>query len=409
MPNLAQSPSGGTIHDRKTLLKRLILDLHDGASPDDVKDEFGALLGEIGPTDIARVEEELIDEGLPREEIQRLCEVHLAVFRESVEGRLAGGAGNAVDVLAAEHDRMLEMTEELSVAATAASLGVADNAGRLGQIAEWIRESESHYLREENALFPFLEKHGIKQPPAIMWMEHDQIRPLKKEVRALVETYLSAPGRDAALALASKAAELHNLLDGHFYKENNILFPAALEVLEAAEWTEILREFDEIGYPSFSADLRPASAPSAVPEGSAGAAAVAPDGRISLETGSLSVSQLEAILTVLPVELTFVDADDHVAWFSNQPERVFVRTRAAIGREVQQCHPQKSLHLVEQILREFKAGARDTAEFWLPVAERMLHIRFFAVRDPNKRYLGCLEVTQDITEIQKLTGQKRLA
>lgn len=407
MHHLPPITSGTTSPDRKALLKSLILKLHDGASPDDVKGEFGDLLREIGPTDVARAEEELIDEGLPRAEIQRLCDVHLAVFRESVQYHEPAGVGHPIDILTAEHDRMLEMTEELAAAATAASLGVSDGAARLSQIAEWLRESESHYLREENVLFPYLEKHGIKQPPAIMWMEHDEIRPLKKEVRALVETYLSAPGRDSALALASRAAELHDLLAGHFYKENNILFPAAHQVVEAAEWTEILREFDELGYPSFSADLRPtATVPdAAAAEGSAGLAA---DGQIRLETGSLSLVQLEAILTVLPVELTFVDADDHVAWFSNQQERLFVRTRAAIGREVQQCHPQKSLHLVEQILREFRAGTRDTAEFWLPVAERVLHIRFFAVRDPNGRYLGCLEVTQDITDIQRLTGEKRL-
>ena len=399
----AQSTTGGTGDDRKALLKTMILRLHDGASPDDVKEEFGALLREIGPTDIARAEEELIDEGLPREEIQRLCDVHLAVFRESVESSDGAGVGHPIDILRTEHDRLLEMTEQLAAAATAVSLGIGDSAARLGGIAQWLRESESHYVREENVLFPYLEKHGIKQPPAIMWMEHDRIRPVKREVAALADACAAEPTQDGARTLATRATQLRDLLESHFHKENNILFPAALEVVEAAEWTEILRQFDELGYPSFSADLRPE------PLGPAAATGIAAaDGQVALETGTLSLTQLEAILTVLPVELTFVDAEDRVAWFSNQKERIFVRTKAAIGREVAQCHPQKSLHLVEQILVEMKAGARDSAEFWLPVNEQVLHVRFFAVRDPRGAYLGCLEVTQDITGIQKLTGQKRL-
>jgi DUF438 domain-containing protein len=238
-----------------------------------------------------------------------------------------------------------------------------------------------------------------------MWMEHDQIRPLKKAVRELVAAYTANNSPELARQILERATELSALLESHFHKENNILFPAGQRVIADDEWAEIMRQFDEIGYPEFSARLR------------AGAIADAEetyepprffDGVVSLDTGNLSLSQLEGILNILPVEVTFVDADDRVRYFSSQKERLFVRAKAAIGREVQQCHPQKSLHLVMQILEDFRSGARDNAEFWLPLAGRMVHVRFFAVRDRAGAYLGCLEVTQDITDIQKITGQKRL-
>lgn len=310
-----------------------------------------------------------------------------------------------IDILLAEHERLLKLVDALVTAAQ--GLTADPDEAVVARIAEQLRESESHYVREENVLFPYLEKHGVKQPPAVMWMEHDQIRPVKKEVRALIAAYAESPSAEAARRIASRAEHLRSLLESHFYKENNILFPTALQVVEAGEWAEILAEFDELGYPSFSADLRPERV-APIARASSSNSALSSDGEIGLETGALSLAELEGITSVLPVELTFVDAEDRVRWFSNQKERIFVRTKSAIGREVAQCHPQKSLHLVEQILAEFRAASRDQAEFWLSVNERMLHIRFFAVRDLDRKYLGCLEVTQDVTEIRKLTGQKRL-
>ncbi|MEO0107511.1 MAG: PAS domain-containing protein, partial [candidate division WOR-3 bacterium] len=110
----------------------------------------------------------------------------------------------------------------------------------------------------------------------------------------------------------------------------------------------------------------------------------------------------------LPVDITFVNKDDTVAYFSQTKDRIFTRTKAVIGRKVQQCHPQKSVHVVNQILEDFKNKKRDNANFWINMGGRLIYIRYFAVRNKNGEYLGCLEVTQDITEIQKITGEKRL-
>ena len=125
-----------------------------------------------------------------------------------------------------------------------------------------------------------------------------------------------------------------------------------------------------------------------------------------LET--FSTETLEAIIDALPVEMSFVDDADTVRYYSKGDKRMFKRTPAVIGRKVQDCHPQKSLHKVEQVISDLKSGKRDTAEFWIDLKGRKIYIRYFPVRDKVDKYLGTLEVTQDITEIQKITGEKRL-
>jgi len=129
---------------------------------------------------------------------------------------------------------------------------------------------------------------------------------------------------------------------------------------------------------------------------------------IRLETGMLSKEEIETILDTLPIDLTFVDKDDTVRYFSQTRERIFPRTKAVIGRKVQQCHPQKSIHIVNQILEDFRNGRRDVAEFWINLQGKLIHIRYFPLRSKNGEYMGCLEVTQDITDIKKIEGEKRL-
>lgn len=131
-------------------------------------------------------------------------------------------------------------------------------------------------------------------------------------------------------------------------------------------------------------------------------------GTLQFETGSLSRHEVEAILDSLPIDISFVDKEDRVKYFNKAEDRIFVRTKAVIGREVQRCHPQKSVHVVNEILNSFKSGKKDAAEFWIQLNNRLVHIRYFAVRKRDGEYLGTMEVTQDITDIKKIEGQKRL-
>jgi PAS domain S-box-containing protein len=134
----------------------------------------------------------------------------------------------------------------------------------------------------------------------------------------------------------------------------------------------------------------------------------APEALLQFETGSLSKEEIEAILNALPIDISFVDADDVVKYFNKAEKRIFARTKAVIGRKVQMCHPQKSVHIINKILEAFKKGKKDSAEFWITMNNRLVHIRYFAVRDKNGKYLGTMEVTQDLTDLKKIEGQKRL-
>jgi PAS domain S-box-containing protein len=129
---------------------------------------------------------------------------------------------------------------------------------------------------------------------------------------------------------------------------------------------------------------------------------------VEFETGSLSEEEIEAVFDSLPVDITFVDRNDSVKYFSKAKRRIFARTKAVLGREVQKCHPQKSVHVVNEIVESFKAGKKNVAEFWINMNGRLIHIRYFAVRDKNGEYLGTMEVTQDITNIKRIQGEKRL-
>jgi hypothetical protein len=135
---------------------------------------------------------------------------------------------------------------------------------------------------------------------------------------------------------------------------------------------------------------------------------VNPSGDLPLTTGSLTLEQVDLLLTHLPVDVSFIDERDTVRYYSATRDRIFARTPAVIGRKVQNCHPGKSVHIVDAILKAFKAGDKDTAEFWIEIEGKFIHIRYFAVRDSARAYRGCLEVSQDVTGIRALKGQKRL-
>lgn len=397
---------------RKQALKELIKRLHAGGDLDRAKEEFKEAIQGATPDEIAAVEDALIREGMPREEIQRLCDVHLAVFKESLEKEKAlAPAGHPIHILMTEHTLLQGFANDLKrlAAEIAAASGDAVEAqiAQAMEIVSQVRTSEPHYVREENVLFPYLEKHGITGPPAVMWTEHNQIRQIKKGLYELIDGRGGMSLQDFGRSLAATSASLAEMLSSHFYKENNILFPTALKVMSEEEWLEARRQFDELGYCAFTPAAatvpmpgmaKPKEAPIAPPQ----------EGLIQLSTGSFSVEALEALLRTLPVDITFVDHEDRVRYFNETKERIFPRTVAVLGRSVQLCHPQKSLHVVNQILNDFRSGKRDSAEFWINFHGRMIHIRYFAVRNKAGAYLGCLEVTQDITEIQKLTGEKRL-
>lgn len=396
---------------KKKLLKEIIKQLPGGARPSEVKEKFREALKGVTSEDIIKVEQELVKEGMPREELQKLCDIHMAIFGEQLqEPELHIARGHPISILIEEHRIMLQRAERLEtflgmVEEACDSVYVGDVLTELQSIAKEFQDSEKHYLREENVLFPMVEKHGITEPPAIMWMEHDKIREVKKKFTSLVEKWNTMTYEEFKKRLSDATKPLCSLLPSHFYKENNILFPAALESVSIDEWEEARKEFDEIGYCCFTP---PAATVRMQAEESTGKAKPLTEKTLKFETGSLSKEEVEAIFDSLPIDISFVDRNDSVKYFNKAEKRIFVRTKAVIGRKVQMCHPQKSVHIVNKIVDAFKKGRKDSAEFWITMNGRFVHIRYFAVRDKNGKYLGTMEVTQDLTDIKKLEGEKRL-
>lgn len=404
----------GSVEDKKRMLKELIKQLHGGASPEEVKERFKQVLEGISPVEIAKIEQELIGEGMPREEIQRLCDVHLIVFREQLgKQKLEIPPKNPVHILMEEHKMLLKLSEKLNAIANKVQEAedmkhIGEELRQLKQITGDLMDAEKHYLREENVLFPILEKHGITEPPAIMWVEHNQLRDKKKALRDLITNYDNVSFQDFKRSLSEIARSISGTLSSHVFKENNILFPAALRVVGGEEWTAARREFDEIGYCSFTPEHLIA-APKVEEEKIRETEVMpVPEGTLQFETGALSKEVVEAVFNALPVDITFIDEDDQVRYFNKSEGRIFIRTKAVIGRKVQLCHPQKSVHVVNRILDAFKTGRRNVAEFWIQQDNRLIYIKYLPVRNKDGKYLGTMEVTQDITGIKKIEGERRL-
>ncbi len=373
-------------------MKEIIKELHAGKDAESQKKKFEELIKDVAPWEIAQMEQKLIAEGMPETEIKSLCEVHVQVFKEALEHKTVPGlpAGHPVHTLMLENRVAEDILKELEaitdyVREKEKLLGILD---RLAQI-------DKHFLRKENQLFPIIETKGITGPSKVMWALHDDIRAFIKDVRKRV-----VDGKMEKVA----AEALTKMVNDMIYKEEHILFPMALETLSEDEWSKVQKGEEEIGF----AWVKPEAEWKAVAGSFQQELLTEKVGSLNLDTGQLTAEQVNLILTHLPLDLSFVNENDEVAYYSATPERIFPRSPGVIGRKVQNCHPPKSVGMVEKILASFKAGTKDVAEFWIQMRGRVLHIRYFAVRDSAGKYRGCLEVSQDITEIQKLTGQKRL-
>ena len=396
---------------RKDLLKHLILQLHVGAAPAQVQRQLVRMLGQVPYGLVVEVEQELMEDGMPPEEVTRLCHLHGAALQGAVDLSAARSAppGHPVHTFQLENAALTAELEALARATT--GLDELRNGDAPGEAWYSIRsrlnalaDVEKHYLRKEHLLFPYLEKHGITGPPKVMWGKHDETRAL---LRGALDAAAAAPGSTGearavvALTMQPAAQAIRDMID----REENILLPMALDTLEELEWWEIARQSAEIGFclvdPSDA--WRPEGAP------------VSPDARseqggdrVRLPTGSFTVGELEAILNALPFDATFVDGEDRVRYFTAGRERVFARSRAVLGRKVQHCHPPSSVDTVERILEGFRSGRQDRAAFWIDRRGRFVHIEYAALRGPDGAYLGCLEVTQDLTEKRALQGEQRL-
>jgi DUF438 domain-containing protein len=400
---------------RAARLKAIIERLAAGESPSEVKREFHELIKGADAAEVAALEQSLIEGGTPVEEVQRLCEVHADVFRSGLErgGRPERMPGHPVHTYLAENREAARRAGRLSRSA----LGGTD---MIRQALAELRPIIVHYERKENQLFPYLERTGFTGPSRVMWGKHDEIRAAFKAVE---EACAAGDARSARKGARDLARRVRTMI----FMEERILFPNALKRLSEADWAAVRRGEDAIGFAWVrpGAQWDPALAGSPSGAGAQGryanlAAAVEAAGRTSsrdvptgptgvpLSTGSLPLDWLDRMLKALPLDLSFVDAEDKVRYYSDSPQRVFPRSPGIIGRSVQNCHPQKSVAVVEKILEAFKKKEKERADFWLEKDGRFILISYKAIYDDAGTYLGTLEMSMDATDIRALTGQRRL-
>jgi uncharacterized protein len=392
---------------RQEVLKDIIRELHEGGDLEEQKKRFADLIKDIRPTEISEMEQKLIEEGLPEEEVKRLCDVHVQVFKESLEGQPLPSAipGHPLHTLTEENRALEKILTEFKgllgrVAPADGGVSWKELQGEIKASFQELAEVEKHYLKKENQLFPVLESKGVSGPSKVMWAIHDDIRMMIRVFRGLLV-------EEKAAELAAAGRRLSEMMADMIYKEEKILLPMSLETLDEEDWARVKKGEEEIGYAWVTpgSEWKPAVAIEESPPASEDRRLEA---TVELDTGALTPEQVNLLLKNLPFDVTFVDEADTVRYFSAGAERLFPRSPGIIGRKVRDCHPPASVHVVNRILEAFRKGERQVAEFWIQSRDRFIHIRYFAVRDDRGRYRGCLEVSQDVAAVRGLQGERRL-
>lgn len=400
--------------EKKIQLKEIIGKLHSGATPESVKEEFLREFGSVSAEDLAAAEKTLMEEGMKLEQVQKLCDVHAFVFEDNLQAvskskQADSIPGHPAFVFKGENTGLKAfLAKEFEPALASFSKDSSEkNSTALHQAVKSLSKLHVHYQRKENLLFPYLEKAGITAPPKVMWGVDDEIRGLWK----VALSDLPSKGK-AVLPVVEK---LLDQVKSMITKEDNILMPMLLENLDSDAWLTVARDSADIGY-CFNGGIEGASPSDAIAwyrwnfsmSGKEENLEQSGD-KVKLPSGNFTLEELSCMLNAMPADITFVGRDDKVRYFSEGKERVFPRTRSIIGRDVAHCHPPKSLHVVEKLVEEFKAGTKDEESFWLQRGAQFVLIRYYAVRSEKGEYLGVMEVTEEISALRSLEGNKLLA
>jgi len=397
---------------RKGKLKELILKLHGGEDPKKVREELISTLQQIPYGEVVEVEQELISEGLPETEVLKLCDVHGEVLEGHIDqsGARVVPEGHPVDVFTKENRELLKVTDKAQMLiGTLNSVNEEDfkeYALKILSCFNDLMDVDKHYKRKEYLVFPFLEKYEVTGPPKVMWGKHDEIR---EQLKGCIEILRNAELTKSDLEEADEIlfAPVLKALADMTKKEEEILFPMCMDKLTTDDWWQIHRQTLDFGFTLYDPVVE--WKPQGIREDGPEMAGVLPGSQtVQLPSGSFTAGEIMAILNTVPVDMTFVDRNDKVKYFTQGIERIFTRSRSIINRDVRLCHPPGSVHIIEKILEDFKSGRTSRAPFWIQRQGRFIHIEYFALRDENGQYLGTLEVSQDLTNARTLEGEKRI-
>ena len=393
---------------RQKLMKEVIKELHEGKTVEEVQEKFAEVIKGVSAQEIGMMEVELVKEGLPIEEIQNLCDVHAAVFKGSIEEihHPDETPGHPVHTMRLEN-RVLEEHMEKTMKVNLEKFKEEDSKENVFSLISDINllwDIDKHYSRKENLIFPYLEKAGITAPPKVMWGVDDEVRAKIKDIKLSLTAY-----KGEKESVVEKLEDALHQINEMIFKEDSILFPMCLDTLTDDEWIAIYEESDEIGFAFINHVEEWQRAKVTLEEKSKEEGKdVINDGYVKFNTGYLKPEEIENIFNSIPGEITFTDKDNIVRYFSKGDERIFARTKAVIGRNVENCHPPASVHIVDKLVEDFRTGKKDSEDFWLKMGDKFLLIRFFAVRNKEDEFLGTLEFAQNIAPLQELTGEKRI-
>ena len=400
MGNDAMSPL-----ERQEKLKELMLRLHQGEKEEIIQEEFNNHFDSVSPYEIQVMERNLMQEGITYEEIMRLCKIHASLMSAKVES----GEGMP-DFEKEGHPVMVLKKENLALR------GAIDRIERLLQAyvsskdedllkglkrqSSLLDQFENHYLRKEYALFPIMESKGITAPPKVMWGVHDEIREIYKNFKQAFDEQAD----DVMEQFLVAKEELLEMI----FKEENILIPMVAQAFHVDDWEKMAQDTPQYGYCIVTpeAEWKVEKKPSTIQSKEE----IQETGDIPLSTGSLSLEQLDLLLNLLPMELSFVDKDNIVKYYNegNGEEKIFKRTKSAIGRDVINCHPPKSHAIVTKLFEQLRSGQKEKEEMWFKKEDKMIHVTYHAVRNAQGEYMGVLEYVQNIAPYVKNFESKPL-
>jgi hypothetical protein len=360
--------------------------------------ENQSLIESSVPTDVILVVDRLVLKNIPMDDLKRGVNKLLnLLYKTILDHPYYPPEKESFLGCLVENNRILDMKlQEIRPEIREINKGPENVALKVSLVLKFreIKKFINYYLIKENILFPVIEKYVPEfRCLSVMWSFHDDI----KRNLSLVLDILS--GSDFDLAKFNRlTGDLFFNMYAIKFREERILYPLVQEVVSEEVLNGLFRESLEIGFPFYSPEKFPESREKSKVE----------ENYVDLGTGNLRIEQIRLLFNHLPVDITYVDENDRVAYFSTPKKRIFPRTKAIIGRYVHNCHPPESVHVVEQIVEAFRSGKKDVATFWIDKKGEKLLIQYFAVRDENGLYKGVVEVSQEISEIQNLKGEKRL-
>ena len=359
--------------------------------------EYKEAIDTVTPQDAFEIFHGLIQDGFKENEILVFLDKIINVFYESLSNYRYQRPKNdnfLLDLIL-ENEEMKKKIEGIKVVIREPVSSIRRQ--KLLPLVEELKEFYPHYTKKENILFPYLEKRMEKfEGLTIMWALHDEV---KREIEYAIKLIKDPSSDDHSINVA--IAEMFFGVLGLVRKEELILFPSASEVLEENEWYDMHKQSHEYEFPYIQKTWDPELIKESI-------AVDGISGTFKTETGELTMEQLALVFSYLPVDMTFVDENNKVRFFTRPKDRIFPRSPAIIGRDVKNCHPPDSVHIVEEIVSSFERGERDTATFWINIKGKKILIQYFALRDDSGSYKGVIEVSQDITEISQLQGERRL-